>query len=107
LLNVTEWNSSVLCFYRCHGHREVLSAKVVVYSPPERPVLSPVPPLAVGSPHDLSCAVSGAAPPRLLTLSLLLNGEPLRTKTFTHIGHDEPTTMSLTHPLTPQRGHHG
>lgn len=31
LLNVTEWNSSVLCFYTCGGRRKVVVTKLIVY----------------------------------------------------------------------------
>ncbi|KAK2510811.1 hypothetical protein Q9233_017401 [Columba guinea] len=107
LLNVTEWNSSVLCFYRCHGRREVVTTKITVYRAPDPPVLEPVPPLAVGAAHELACVVSGAAPLRLLTVTLRRGAETLRTETFARHGGDEPAAVRVTHRLTARRRDHG
>ncbi|NWW97442.1 ICAM4 protein, partial [Caloenas nicobarica] len=107
LLNVTEWNSSVLCYYSCGGQRKVVTTKLIVYRAPEPAVLEPVPPLAVGATHELACSVAGAAPPRLLTVTLRRGGETLRTESFARDGRDGPAAVRVTHRLTARRGDHG
>ncbi|NXX19718.1 ICAM1 protein, partial [Podargus strigoides] len=87
LLNVTEWDASVLCFYNCGLRRKLVATQLVVYS--EAPwgegglvTLEPVPPLAVGESHELRCSVAGAAPARNLTVTLRLGGEVAHVETF-------------------------
>ncbi|NXT41889.1 ICAM4 protein, partial [Pelecanoides urinatrix] len=131
LLNVTAWNSSVLCFYNCGQERKKVTTKLIVYrkalreegvpihpgtpgsspsrcvSPPGAPepaVLEPVPQLAVGESHELTCRVAGVAPVRNLTVILRRGEETLHTKTFEGQGQDEPAAVRVTHRLTAQ--HH-
>ncbi|NXQ78846.1 ICAM4 protein, partial [Nyctibius grandis] len=103
LLNVTEWNSSVLSYYSCGGQRKVLSTKLVVYRVLAPAVLDPVPALAVGESHELSCHVADVAPIRYLAVTLRRGGEVLRTETFERHGQDEPATARVTHRLTARR----
>ncbi|NXS95601.1 ICAM1 protein, partial [Jacana jacana] len=108
LLNVTEWNSSVLGYYSCFQERKVVTTKLTVYSAPELVVLEPVPALAVGTSQELRCHVVGAAPARSLEVTLQLGeGEMLSKKTFLQHRQDEPETVEVTHRLTAQRWHHG
>ncbi|NXD74696.1 ICAM4 protein, partial [Eolophus roseicapillus] len=107
LLNVTQWNSSVLCYYNCKGQRKVLPIKLLVYRPLEPPVLEPVPALAVGQRHELACVVAQAAPLRKVRVRLRRGGALLHTRSFAGQGRDEPATVRVTHGLKAERGHHG
>ncbi|NXU28870.1 ICAM4 protein, partial [Thalassarche chlororhynchos] len=102
LLNVTAWNSSILCFYSCGQERKVLTTKLIVYRAPEPAMLEPVPQLAVGESHELACRVAGVAPVRNLTVILRRGDEMLHTKTFEQHGQDEPAAVRVTHRLTAQ-----
>ncbi|NWU50964.1 ICAM2 protein, partial [Dromas ardeola] len=103
LLNVTQWNSSVLCYYSCFSKRKVVTTKLTVYRAPELVVLEPVPMLAVGQSHELTCRVAGAAPVRKLEVTLWWGNEMLSTKTFQQHSQDEPEEVRVTHWLTAQR----
>ncbi|NWX43249.1 ICAM4 protein, partial [Steatornis caripensis] len=103
LLNVTEWNSSVLCFYTCSRQRKVVTTKLIVYRVPELVVLEPVPQLAVGESQELACSVAGAAPIQNLTVILRQGNEVLRAETFEQHTQDEPAVLRVTHRLTAQR----
>ncbi|NXL54986.1 ICAM2 protein, partial [Podilymbus podiceps] len=130
LLNVTEWNSSVLCFYSCGLERKVVITKLVVYrkaprgegvparpgkpgsspsrcvSPlgmPELVVLEPVPTLAVGESQELVCRVAGVAPIQNLTVSLRWGDVTLHTETFQQHSQVEPVDVRVTHRLTARR----
>ncbi|NXW39199.1 ICAM2 protein, partial [Phaetusa simplex] len=102
LLNVTEWNSSVHCYYTCFSKRKVVTTKLTVYRAPELVVLEPVPPLAVGQSHELTCRVAGAAPVRNLLVTLWRGNEVLSTKTFPQHSQDKPEEVRVTHWLTAQ-----
>ncbi|XP_075302161.1 intercellular adhesion molecule 1 [Opisthocomus hoazin] len=103
LLNVTEWNSSVIGYYTCGGRRKVVTTKLIVYRVPEPAVLEPVPQLAVNESHELVCRVAGVAPIRNLTVILRRGDEVLRAETFEERGQDEPATARVTHRLTARR----
>ncbi|XP_040437411.1 intercellular adhesion molecule 5-like [Falco naumanni] len=104
LLNVTDWDASVLGFYNCHQEREVTPIQLVLYRAPQ-PVLGPVPPLPVGQSHELTCRVAAVAPIQKLRLILRRGGEVLSNATF-------PAQRSglgearLSHRLTAQRRDH-
>ncbi|NXA23516.1 ICAM2 protein, partial [Ibidorhyncha struthersii] len=103
LLNVTEWNSSVLCFYSCGQERKVVTTKLIVYRVLEPAVLEPVPNLAVGESHQLVCRVANVAPIWNLTVILWRGGETLHTETFEWYRQEEPKEVWVTHLLTAQR----
>ncbi|NXK47399.1 ICAM5 protein, partial [Chauna torquata] len=107
LLNVTEWGSSVLCFYSCNMERKTVSAVLVTYRALEPAVLEPVPQLAVGESHKLVCRVPGVAPVRNLTVILRRGTDTLHTATFEHSTRDEPEDVQVTYQVTAQRGDHG
>ncbi|XP_072704555.1 intercellular adhesion molecule 1-like isoform X1 [Ciconia boyciana] len=107
LLNVTAWNSSVLCYYSCSQQRKVVPTKLIVYRALEPPVLDPVPQVEVGKSHELVCRVAGVAPARNLTLILRRGGETLRAETFERHDQDEPVTVRMTHWVTAQEGDNG
>ncbi|NXF42086.1 ICAM4 protein, partial [Nyctibius bracteatus] len=103
LLNVTEWNSSVLCYYGCGSERKVLSTKLIVYRALAPAALEPVPALAVGESHELTCHVADVAPIRYLTVTLRQGSEVLHTETFEQHGQDEPVTARVTYQLKARR----
>ncbi|XP_063175073.1 intercellular adhesion molecule 5-like isoform X2 [Chroicocephalus ridibundus] len=103
LLNVTEWDSSVLCYYTCFSERKVVTTKLTVYRAPELVELEQVPALAVGQSHKLMCRVAGAAPVRNLRVTLFRGNEVLSTKTFPQHRQDKPEEVRVTHWLTAQR----
>ncbi|NXW64240.1 ICAM2 protein, partial [Eurystomus gularis] len=103
LLNVTTWNTSVLCYYTCNQTRKTVFTKLMVYRAPEPPVLEPVPALEVGMSHELACSVASAAPLRNLTLGLWRGGEMLHTKDFNESSSDEPATVWVRLWLTAER----
>ncbi|NWS78715.1 ICAM2 protein, partial [Crotophaga sulcirostris] len=107
LLNVTEWNSSILCFYSCDGKREVVTTKLIVYRALEPPVVEPVPALAVGESHALTCRVPGVAPIKSLVVVLKQGEQTLRRETFEKNHQDEPAEARVTHRVAAQRWHHG
>lgn len=107
LLNVTQWNSSVFCFYSCGHQRKVLPIKLIVYHPLEPPVLEPVPALAVGERHELACVLANVAPLRKVTVRLRRGGDVLHTRTFEGHRQDEPATVRVTHGVRAQRGDNG
>ncbi|NXI73762.1 ICAM5 protein, partial [Anseranas semipalmata] len=107
LRNVTEWSSSVLCFYSCNRTRKTVPANLVVYRALETAVLEPVPQLAVGESHELVCRVPRVAPVRNLTVILRHGATTLHTVTFEHEAQDEPRDVEVTHRVTAQRGDHG
>ncbi|KAM6038340.1 intercellular adhesion molecule 1-like [Chlamydotis macqueenii] len=103
LFNVTDWKSSILCFYSCGNERKVVTTKLIVYRMLESPVLESVPQLAVGETHELACHVADVAPVRNLTVMLQQGDEYLHNETFEQHGQDEPMTVRVTHRLTAQR----
>ncbi|KAM8982758.1 intercellular adhesion molecule 1-like [Ara ararauna] len=107
LLNVTQWNSTVLGYYSCGQQRKVLPIKLLVYRPLEPPVLEPVPALAVGQRHELACVVMDAAPLRRLRVRLRLGGALVLSADFEGQRQDEPGTVRVAQAVLVQRGHHG
>ncbi|NXI92841.1 ICAM1 protein, partial [Psophia crepitans] len=103
LLNVTVWNSSVLCFYNCYGNRKVVATKLIVYRLPEAVTLEPVPQLEVGKSHNLTCHMDSVAPIQNLSVILRRGDEILGVETFQHRSEDEPVAVRVTHELRAQR----
>ncbi|XP_075581256.1 intercellular adhesion molecule 1 [Pelecanus crispus] len=103
LLNITTWNTSVLCFYNCNGSRKVLTMKLITYRALEPAVLEPIPQLQVGQRHELACHVANVVPKQNLTMILWRGSEILRTKTFENCSQDKPEEARLTYRLTAER----
>nr|XP_025956325.1 intercellular adhesion molecule 1-like [Dromaius novaehollandiae] len=107
LINVTEWHSSILCFYTCAGVRKTVSADLIAYSALEQPVLEPVPWMEEGASHNLTCKVPAVAPARNLTVTLGRGAETLRAGTFEHDADLSPHQVQVTQRITARRRHHG
>ncbi|XP_035164638.1 intercellular adhesion molecule 5-like [Oxyura jamaicensis] len=107
LRNITEWSSTILCFYSCNKQRKTVSATLIAYRPLEQAVLEPVPQLAVGESHELVCHVPRVAPVRNLTVILRRGATTLHTATFKHRAENEPQDVAVTHTVTAQRGDQG
>ncbi|NXT47082.1 ICAM4 protein, partial [Pluvianellus socialis] len=103
LLNVTDWNSNVLCFYSCGNDRKVVTTKLTVYRKLKPAVLELVPSLEVGKSHELVCHVADVAPVRNLMVILRRGGETLHTQTFEQHEQDKPELVRVTHRMTAQR----
>ncbi|NXU59889.1 ICAM4 protein, partial [Turnix velox] len=106
LLDVTQWNTTLLGYYSCFSKRKVVATKLVVYEL-ESPVLEMVPPLAVGESHQLRCHLANVAPVRNLTLTFLRGEEILSTQNFHGKDQDEPTEVVATHQLKAELGDDG
>ncbi|XP_053907718.1 basement membrane-specific heparan sulfate proteoglycan core protein-like [Cuculus canorus] len=107
LLNVTEWNSTVIYFYTCNRQRKVVSTKLIVYGELKPAVLEPTPELEVGKSHELTCRVDDVAPIQNLTVILKLGDETLHTETFEMDNRSEPVKALVKHRLMAQRWHDG
>ncbi|NXE57713.1 ICAM5 protein, partial [Casuarius casuarius] len=107
LINVTEWHSSILCFYTCADVRKTVSADLIAYSAPEQPVLEPVPWMEEGASHNLTCRVPAVAPVRNLTVTLGRGAETLHAQTFEHDADLSPHQVQVTQGITARRRHHG
>ncbi|NWH59884.1 ICAM2 protein, partial [Geococcyx californianus] len=107
LLNVTEWNVSVLCFYSCGNERKVVTTNLTVYRPLEPAVLDLVPELAVGESHQLTCRVPNVAPIKKLVVILKEGDETLKKENFEKNNHVEPRVVEVQHLLTARRQDNG
>ncbi|NWY50315.1 ICAM4 protein, partial [Chionis minor] len=107
LLNVTDWNSNVLCFYSCGKDRKVVTTKLTVYRVLEPAMLDSVPELEVGKSHELVCQVANVAPVRNLMVILRRGNETLHTQTFEQHQQDKPESVRVTHRMTVQRRDNG
>uniref|UniRef100_A0A8B9TG80 Intercellular adhesion molecule N-terminal domain-containing protein n=1 Tax=Anas platyrhynchos TaxID=8839 RepID=A0A8B9TG80_ANAPL len=105
LVNVSEWNPQpALCYATC-GERCTAPATVLVYRVPERVVLEPVSPAAVGESRNLTCRVAEAAPLANLTVTLRRGGETLCTRNFGAAASS--TSVVVRHLLTLEPEDHG
>lgn len=107
LHNVTEWNSTVQCFFRCYGARDGLKADLIAYRPLDQPELQPLPPLRSGRAYNVSCVVPNVSPIRNLSLSLFRGDIAVHSATFQDYQHYHPTNASLTFALTARRKDRG
>ncbi|XP_032062987.1 intercellular adhesion molecule 5 [Aythya fuligula] len=106
LVNVSEWNPQpALCYATCGEQRATAPAAVLVYRVPERVVLDPVSPVAVGESRNLTCRVAEAAPLANLTVTLRRGGETLRTQNFGAAAGS--ASVAVSHLLTVGPGDHG
>ncbi|XP_025026813.1 uncharacterized protein LOC103065745 isoform X2 [Python bivittatus] len=74
--------------------------------PPESVELDPMPEMEVGKPYDLTCQVSGVAPIRNLTMTLLKGAEQLLVKTFEDHTAPEAGPVVVKHRIIAQRNDH-
>uniref|UniRef100_G1MVJ1 Ig-like domain-containing protein n=1 Tax=Meleagris gallopavo TaxID=9103 RepID=G1MVJ1_MELGA len=107
LRNVTEWNSSLTCFFHCYGAREWERTQLIAYGPLDQPQLSPIPPLPSGHAHKLSCRVPNVFPIRNLSVSLLRGDLTLHTATFWEHSQKQLEDVLVTHEVTARREDHG
>ncbi|XP_027562683.1 intercellular adhesion molecule 5-like, partial [Neopelma chrysocephalum] len=73
---------------------------------PDRVVLDPVPPVAVGDSLNVTCHVLEVAPLGNLTVTLRRGAETLRTQSFGH-GPGGSASVAVGHLLPVTRGDHG
>uniref|UniRef100_A0A8B9TI08 Intercellular adhesion molecule N-terminal domain-containing protein n=1 Tax=Anas platyrhynchos TaxID=8839 RepID=A0A8B9TI08_ANAPL len=105
LVNVSEWNPQpALCYATC-GERCTLGVFPPSPGVPERVVLEPVSPAAVGESRNLTCRVAEAAPLANLTVTLRRGGETLCTRNFGAAASS--TSVVVRHLLTLEPEDHG
>ncbi|XP_065275148.1 intercellular adhesion molecule 5-like [Emys orbicularis] len=107
LTNITEWASTLKCFFICGGNTTVAYANISAYQVPERVVLEPLPEMELGRAYNLKCRVLNVAPVTHLTLTLRQGGRTLHTETFQNRTGTGPDNVTVTHKITPQRQDHG
>ncbi|XP_014816887.1 PREDICTED: intercellular adhesion molecule 5-like, partial [Calidris pugnax] len=106
LLNVSRWNPGpATCYGRCGATQVNASAGILVYRLPERVVLEPVAPVAVGESRNLTCRVVEVAPVGNLTVTLRKGSETLRTESFG--AAEGSVNVAVSHLLTAGPGDHG
>ncbi|XP_039184272.1 intercellular adhesion molecule 5-like isoform X1 [Crotalus tigris] len=79
--NIRDWKSSLLCYTK-EGSGKSAKATITTYKSPDSVELDPVPQMEVGKLYNLTCRVSGVAPIRNLTITLLKGEEQLLVETF-------------------------
>ncbi|XP_071656721.1 intercellular adhesion molecule 5 isoform X2 [Patagioenas fasciata] len=106
LLNVSRWDPGpATCRGRCGRAEANASTRILVYRLPERVVLEPVAPVAVGESRNLTCRVLEVAPLGNLTVTLRRGAETLRTQGFG--GARGSASVAVSHVLTAAPGDHG
>uniref|UniRef100_A0A8C5RJU9 Ig-like domain-containing protein n=1 Tax=Laticauda laticaudata TaxID=8630 RepID=A0A8C5RJU9_LATLA len=102
LTNISDWNTLSLCFAADHKAKPA-KATITVYKSPEGIELDPVPEMEVGKQYNLICRVSGVAPIRDLTVTLLKGEEQLLVKTFKDHTHPEAGAVVVNHHMIAQQ----
>ncbi|XP_053869073.1 intercellular adhesion molecule 5-like isoform X1 [Malaclemys terrapin pileata] len=108
LVNITEWASTLKCFFTCGGNTTLVAyANISIYQVPERVVLEPLPEMELGQAYNLKCRVLNMAPVTHLTVTLRQGRRTLHTETFQNRTGTGPDNVTVTHEITPQRQDHG
>ncbi|XP_007442034.3 intercellular adhesion molecule 1-like [Python bivittatus] len=107
LTDIRDWVSDPLCYANCGDHQpKPASATITIYKPPESVELNPVPEMEAGKLYDLMCRVSGVAPIRNLTVTLLKGAEQLLVKTFEDHTAPEAGPVVVKHRIIAQQNDH-
>lgn len=107
LQEVTEWRSSVQCYFRCGTGRDYGKQEMTAYRPLDPPVVPPLPPLRSGRPHPVSCHVGSVFPIHNLTLTLFMADTPVHTTDFRDRAQSEPEDAMMTQEVTASLEDHG
>ncbi|XP_063150390.1 intercellular adhesion molecule 1-like isoform X2 [Candoia aspera] len=104
---LSTWTLHALCFVNCtDGKIRYDKTIVTVYQPPKSIEMVPVPEMEVGKPYNLTCWVSGVAPIRNLTVTLLKGAEQLLVKTFENHTEPEAGPVVVSHRIIAQQSDH-
>uniref|UniRef100_A0A8C9FWH4 Ig-like domain-containing protein n=1 Tax=Pavo cristatus TaxID=9049 RepID=A0A8C9FWH4_PAVCR len=107
LHNVSEWNSSVQCYFHCGSSREKERAEVIAYRRLDQPQLLLISPVKLGHAYNLSCFVPNVSPVRNLSVSLRRGNLTLHTATFWGHSQEKLEDVLVTHKATAQLEDHG
>ncbi|XP_015669400.1 intercellular adhesion molecule 1-like, partial [Protobothrops mucrosquamatus] len=97
--NIRDWKSSFLCYAEDHSAKSA-KATITIYKSPDSVELDPVPEMEVGKLYNLTCRVSGVAPIRNLTITLLKGEEQLLVETFEK---DKADPLVVNHGIRAQQ----
>uniref|UniRef100_A0A0K8RTX4 Intercellular adhesion molecule 5-like n=1 Tax=Crotalus horridus TaxID=35024 RepID=A0A0K8RTX4_CROHD len=107
LTNVHYWAASPLCYADCKtGQKKSPKTNIIIYKPPDHIKLDTVPKMEVGKIYNLTCRVSGVAPIRNLTVTLLKGEEQLLVKTFEDHSDPKADDVVVNHNITAQQNDH-
>ncbi|XP_070597575.1 intercellular adhesion molecule 1-like [Erythrolamprus reginae] len=106
---VVYWSLHASCLVTCNNDVVPESSPriVTVYQPPQKIELDPVPEMEVGKQYNLTCRVSGVAPIRNLTVTLLKGKEQLLVKTFKDHTQPEADTVVVNHSIIAEEDDYG
>ncbi|XP_065275433.1 intercellular adhesion molecule 4-like [Emys orbicularis] len=124
LIKITEWASTLKCFFMCDGDMKVAApfSSTRVYGiqltdlrvlpplapgAPERVVLEPLLEMELGQAYNVTCWVLNVAPVTHLTVTLRWGGQTLHTETFQNHTGTGPDNITVITEITPQRRDHG
>ncbi|XP_026547626.1 intercellular adhesion molecule 5-like [Notechis scutatus] len=104
LTNISDFQNTIsLCYAEKDHETKSAKATITVYKSPEKIELDPVPEMEVGKQYNLTCRVSGVAPIRDLTVTLLKGEEQLLVKTYKDRTDRKAVPVVVNHHMIAQK----